>query len=348
MTDNILKKIMILIGVLWGVLLLLYFGANIIFPFIFSFFTSLVLLPIANTFEKWGLNKLFSALIIVLFMTSTFIVISYFVGTESYSLVENFTESDKNKETSDAINILDATTERISKNLNISNNQVKSGIKSVLTSSKGILIYILDSLKGMLAFLSIIPIYVFFMLYYRSNLIHFFKSIPTSESNKTKVNVIRKIKKMTQKYLQGLFIVVLIVSILNTLSLFAFGLDYALFIGLITGLMTIIPYIGIFFGALIPIVLAIVTKDGMFYPIGIFVSYLFIQFIEGNFITPKIVGESINLNPLVIILGMIVFGAVGGIIGMIVCIPCLASFKIVLDHSSRYKHFSILMSHKIK
>ncbi len=338
---------MYLVVTTWGVLLLLFYGANIIFPFLFSFFSSLVLLPIVTILEKWGINRLFSALIVVLTITLTFLVVTYYVGIEGFHLVENFTTEEAEGE-SKMRQVLDDTTERISNNLSISDKQIKTGIKSILSSSKGVLLYIFNSMTNMLAFLSIMPIYLFFMLYYRSNLIHFMKSIPGNESNKVKVEVVRKIKKMTQKYLQGLVFVIMVVSVLNSISLLAFGLDYAIFIGFVTGVMTIIPYIGIFFGALIPVILALVTKDAIFYPIGIFCSYLFVQFIEGNFITPKIVGESINLNPLVIILGMIVFGAVGGIIGMIVCIPSLASFKIILDHSSRFKHFSILMSHKIK
>lgn len=348
MNDNKIKKGMFLIVALWGLLLLLYFGANIIFPFVFSFFTSLVFLPIVRKLEKWGFNKLFSALTVVLSMTIFFLILSYFAGIEAFHLVEKFTETETQGEESKVMSLIDETTERVSKNLNIGDKQMKTAVKSLLSSSKGALMYILNSLSNMLAFLAIMPIYVFFMLYYRTNLIHFLKSVPGSEPNKIKVDVIRKIKKMTQKYLQGLITVILVVSVLNSISLLAFGLDYAIFIGFITGIMTVIPYIGIFFGAMIPVILALVTKDTLFYPTGIFISYLFVQFIEGNFITPKVVGESINLNPLIIILGMIIFGAVGGIIGMIVCIPCLASIKIVLDHSNRYKHFAILMSHKIK
>ncbi len=345
--DNRLKKTMYFMVSLWSILLLLSFGSNIIFPFIFSFFISLVLLPVVNLFERWGANKLFSILIVVLSITSVFLALTYLAGAESYQLVERFTDKELKGDTQ-VIDIIDNSTERISNNLNVSNDQVKSAIKTVLASSKGVVIYLLNSLKDTLAFLAIMPIYVFFMLYYRSNLIDFIKSIPTTDTNKTKLSVIRKIKKMTQKYLQGLLIVILVVSILNSISLLSFSIDYAIFIGFITALMTVIPYIGIFFGALIPITLALVTKDSLFYPIGVLISYVVIQSIEGNFITPKIVGESINLNPLIIIMGMIIFGALGGVIGMIVCIPSLASIKIALDHSSKYKHFSILMSHKIK
>ena len=343
--ESKIKNIAFLLVGLWSILFLLYLGSNIIFPFIFSFFTSLALLPVVNLLIRWKVSNFISVLIVVLTLTLFFIALVFYSGIEGYQLLDKFSVKEIEKGTK---NMYEDATDRVSKKLHIKDEQVKSSINYMLSSSEGAAVYILDSLKNMFAFLAIMPIYVFFMLYYRSNLIYFLKSVPDYQSNRVKVDVVHKIKEMTQKYLLGLFTVIIIVSILNSISLLFFKIDYAIFIGFISGLLMIIPYIGISIGALIPIVIALITKDSLFYPIGIAISYLVIQFIEANFITPKIVGEAINLNPLVIIIGMIIFGTVGGVIGMIVCIPCLASIKIMLDHSSSLRHYALLLTHKVK
>src|SRR5690606_28894066 len=92
-----------------------------------------------------------------------------------------------------------------------------------------------------------------------------------------------------------------------------------------------IPYLGIFIGSLLPIVYAFLTKDSLLYPLGVAAVFWFVQFIEGNFITPNVVGNKVSLNPFAAIIALFVGGAVWGPAGMILFIPYLALLKVIFD-----------------
>ena len=150
---------------------------------------------------------------------------------------------------------------------------------------------------------------------------------------------------MLRKYVNGLFIVIVIVAVLNTIGLLLIGVDHPVFFGTATALLMVIPYIGVFIGSIVPAAIALITMDSIWYPVAVIGMYAFVQFLEGNYITPTIVGSSVNLNPLAIIIGMVVLGTVGGIIALIIAVPLIATAKILLHHSS-YSSFAILFENE--
>jgi Predicted permease len=164
---------------------------------------------------------------------------------------------------------------------------------------------------------SLIPLYVFLLLFYRDFLLKFlFKVFKKVSSNRVKM-VVDKIKEVIQSYMSGLLLVIFIVGTLNTLALFLLGIDHAMFFGFFAALLVLIPYIGIAIGALLPIMMALITKDSAWYAVGVAASFGLIQFLEGNFITPYIVGGKVSLNALVAIISLLLFGSLWGISGLI-------------------------------
>jgi predicted PurR-regulated permease PerM len=107
--------------------------------------------------------------------------------------------------------------------------------------------------------------------------------------------------------------------------------------------MTLIPYIGVFVSAIIPIIIALITKDTFWYAGGVVLVFVIVQVLEGNVITPKIVGDKVGLNPLVVIIGIVIFGAIAGVAGMIITIPVLALFKIIAEHAPGWEPIKLLL-----
>jgi predicted PurR-regulated permease PerM len=126
-------------------------------------------------------------------------------------------------------------------------------------------------------------------------------------------------------------LVILIVAVLNITGLLILGIDYAFFFGALGALLTIIPYVGIFIGALLPILMSLVTKDSAWYAVGVAGIFFFVQILEGNFITPNVVGSKVSINPLVAIVGLILGGMLWGAPGMILAIPFMAVIKVIFD-----------------
>ena len=329
--------------VLWAIGLTLYFGSNIIFPIVFSFFISLLLLPLVERGIRMGMNNLFSCLLVVVLCTGIVGGLSVYLVTEGYELIDEFSMEEAKKKAEEPLGAIERTTKKINKKFELNSDILNNNMKLISSVSGDVASYIFSGIQRTIVFMALVPIYIFFMLYYRANLITFIRRISSKNNYAEKYLAIRDIKAMIQRYLSGLSLVILIVATLNTIALLLFGIDYAIFIGVLTGLLIIIPYIGVFFGALIPVAVALATKDSMYIPLGILGSYIFVQFIEGNFITPRIVGDSINLNPLVIIIGLIIFGSIGGIL---VAVPCLATLKIIFDYSEALKPYGVLMSYR--
>lgn len=191
--------------------------------------------------------------------------------------------------------------------------------------------------------LLLIPIYLFFFLYYRRFLRNFAYRL-FSNQTKSFVNlIINKIYNIQQDYLAGLLKVILIVGVLNTVGLLLLGIENAVFYGFFAALLLVIPYVGVIIGALLPVLVALATKDSYWYAFGVFVVLGFIQFIEGNFITPKITGGNVSVNSFVAIFALIAFAMLWGVTGMIVALPITASVKILCDHSEKYKAFGFLI-----
>ncbi|TDB65194.1 AI-2E family transporter [Arundinibacter roseus] len=196
---------------------------------------------------------------------------------------------------------------------------------------------------SILADLVLIPLYMFFMLYYRNFFCTFLYRLLGKDEKKRINRILFRIYDVVHNYLAGLFIVMVIVGALNTISLLVLGIQYAVFFGFFAALLLLIPYIGVMIGSSLPIMMALVTKESPMYAVGVGASFLLIQFLEGNFITPYIVGSKISINPLMAILALLLGGMLWGIAGMVLALPMIAILKVILDHSERLKAFGYIL-----
>ena len=172
---------------------------------------------------------------------------------------------------------------------------------------------------------------LFFFLYYRSFLVSFlYKTVKSTHHSKL-TNTMCKIQSVVSGYILGLSLIILIVAALNTLGLFALGIDNAILFGVMAAVLTLIPYIGILLGALLPALFALFTKDSLWYPFGVLLMFILIQFLEGNFLTPNIVGRHVSINPFAAILGLIIGGLLLGLTGIMFALPVLAIIKVICD-----------------
>lgn len=222
-------------------------------------------------------------------------------------------------------------------------NELQKYTQNLANSGGAVLGTALTTTTNMLANLSILPVYVFFLLYYRDLFKQFFYKV-FKDVKKVKINeVMGKIYDVVHSYLSGLLIVTLIVGVLNSIGLLALGIPSAFFFGFLAASLLIIPYIGILVGAILPIIVALVTKDSPMYAMGVAGIFFFIQMLEGNVITPYIVGSKISVNPLVAILGLFLGSMLWGIAGMALALPLTATLKVIFDAVEPLKPYGYLM-----
>jgi putative heme transporter len=222
----------------------------------------------------------------------------------------------------------------------ISISEQNSFVKETAKSVSSYLGDVLISTSNLLSLIIQIPIYIFLLLIYRDKFKLFFqKLLPSHEEMLWK----KDMEGVLQGYVTGLSLVTLIIAVLNTIGLAILGIEHAIFFGLLSGLLTVIPYVGIFIGAALPAVLALVTKDSIWYAVGVVSIFSFVQFLEGNFITPRITGSKVSINALAAIVALLVGSKILGIAGMILAVPAIGVLKIILNHTQHLKPFVVLL-----
>lgn len=137
--------------------------------------------------------------------------------------------------------------------------------------------------------------------------------------------------------------VYIIVGILNSVGLMALGIRYAILFGMLTAIMTIIPYIGIFISALLPISVAWITKGAIWYPVGVVAVFGVVQYLEANLIFPKVVAAQIKVSTWATLVAIIAGGMLWGVSGMILFIPFAGVLKIFSDHIPSWKPVNTLL-----
>lgn len=206
----------------------------------------------------------------------------------------------------------------------------KENVANWLESGSSFIFKSIGNIGQFTTSIALIPIYIFLFLYYKSKIkgllvamLNFFDL----EGDK----VMSSLSYIIQHHLKGLSIVTLLMGVANSVGLYIIGVPYAIALGFFTALCTIIPYIGIILGS-IPVLLISYATQGSFTTLLFIVGwYALVQFLEGNFLTPKIVGNEVNLNPLASIIALIIGGSIWGIVGMILAIPATALVQIIAD-----------------
>ncbi|WP_010531081.1 AI-2E family transporter [Lentibacillus jeotgali] len=183
----------------------------------------------------------------------------------------------------------------------------------------------------MIIVITVIPVLVFYILKDFETIKKYVKKwIPWKYHERTRI-LCQSIDEGLGSYIRGQLIVCLFVGV-TAFALFKFlDIPYALLLAIIMGLTNIIPYFGPIIGA-IPAVAITATISGklvLFVLAGIFA----IQVIDGNLLSPYIVGKSINIHPIAIIFALLLGGQLSGVIGMILAVPVLAVLNVVISHT---------------
>ena len=201
----------------------------------------------------------------------------------------------------------------------------------------------LTTVANSIVTLFLVPVYAVLFLYERNSFIHFLARIAGENFKNNLHYILHEVLHTYSNFIRGMVMVYFIVGCLNTVGLLALGIPHALLFGMLTAIMTIIPYIGIFISALIPITVAWLTKDSIWYPVGVIAVFAIVQYLEANVIFPRVVGTKLKISTWAMLVGIISGGLLWGVSGMILFIPLLGIFKILLDYIPEWKPAKFLL-----
>ncbi len=326
---------------------ILYYGKPILLPLAFSGIIALLLYPLCRFFENIGFPR---TLAVLLSMFILFCILSGMVvllSTQIYRFEDEL--PDLKERFSDALNDFEWF---LFKNYNIQINadlstMFQGSTSKILDSGVELLGGTISTLITIFNFLGLLPFYVFLILLYRSSFKEFFLNITPNDKHRIVLRILYQSQKVVQNYIIGLLTVMSIVAILTSTSLFIIGVDDAIFFGCLAAVLMVIPYLGLIIGALLPAIYALLTKDSGWYAFAVIVSFAFIQFMEGNIITPKITGGRVNINPLAAIIALVAGGYLWGMGGLIISLPFVAMLKVILSNVPSLQHYGVLLGTEI-
>lgn len=194
----------------------------------------------------------------------------------------------------------------------------------------------LASLAGILAGLSLIPVYAFFLLLEERRIARSWTDyLPVADADfkREAIFVLRSINDALIVFFRGQVLVALCDGILYALGFLLIGLPYALLIGLMACVVTIIPFLGAALTCGTALIIAVVQFGDWQHPALVVAVFCVVQFIEGFVLQPKIIGDRVGLHPVMIIIALMVGTTLlGGILGGILAIPLTAALRVLMAH----------------
>ncbi|MFN8302369.1 MAG: AI-2E family transporter [Saprospiraceae bacterium] len=330
-----------LLGLAALLVVVLQFGKSVFVPLVGAMLLAFLVLPVVNKLNTCCLPNWLSSLLSVLTVVVSGLVLFAFLWWQLLSFVDDMPAMQTAIEAKKR-----ATFKYIEQEYHISRgdqrNWLEEKTEAFWNSASSDSLSIFSATGSAVATFLLIPICMFFLLLYREKFKQFLHLLNPDSHDKV-LAVFRKISVVSQQYVRGVAIVIVILTVLNTIGFTLLHLKYALLLGFLAAVLNVIPYVGVLIGSLLPVVIALVTKDSPMYAVGAFGVCLFVQFLENNFITPKVVGSSVNLNPLASMLALLLGGLVWGVAGMVLAIPLAGIFKVVCDHVLPLKPYGFLI-----
>lgn len=317
-------------------------GSNILMPLLLAFFIAILLLPLFRFFRRRGLPEI-AAIFLPIFCVS---VIAGGVGWLFYGQLALLAQdlpaiSDK------VTRLLDRLSVWISHVFGYSPDEqlriINQNSGRLLSYAEGGVKQLASSLSGWFVFFGLLPVYVFFILLYRSIFVKFVHMSVRSRGEQEASAVITLLEKVVKRYLLGLLIQFgyMIVLLGGLLSLI--GIRHGWLIAILFAFLNLIPYLGPLIGNLLGIAIVLASSDRPWDVLIVFAAITIVQFLDNNIFMPRIVGSQVKLNALVSITGIFVGGALAGVSGMFLAMPVMAVMKLMFDHSAGFRNWGVLL-----
>lgn len=330
------------IGLGIGVLALLYLLKPILFPFLLSGILAYVCMPLVRWFDRRRMPRWFSVTVVLLAvlgsLTLLFGIVLPLLARELTALVGEVPAwlEKLDERFAPWIN------EQLGTDLSFDFDAVVATLRDAMSNSEDLAPRILTSLRlgglgliGLFANLVLVPIVMFFLMRDWEAMTARLERLIPRRWHDVAVGFVRECDHTLGQYLHGQVLVLLVMSVFYTAGLWLTGLKAFLPIGIVTGLLTFVPYVGATVGFVLA-TLAAFMQFGDIVPVAWVWAVFFIgQTLEGNYVTPKLVGGAIGLHPLAVIFALLAFGQLFGFTGLLVALPASAVLAVAVRHLLR-------------
>jgi predicted PurR-regulated permease PerM len=315
-------------------------------PLVTAIVLALLMIPVSNKMESWGLNRGLSSFFSTLFLMIVSLLIAALVFFQIKSFVD---DRETIKEAMEPK--LEQIENYFLENTKLEQAEIdaykeKSDLASMLANPESgrTAMSVMGMILGFLTNSLLMFVYIFFLLQYRRMFKKFILKL-FSEGKQNEVRcVIDQTAKISQHYIFGRFILIIFLAVLYSIGLGITGVSNFVLISLIAAVLSVIPWVGNIIGFLIALSFGYLTTGETGVLIGIIITFSVAQVLESFILQPLIFGNTVNIHPLFVILVVILGNAVWGIIGMALAIPVLGIINIAFNHIKELKPLGYLLS----
>jgi len=330
----------ILIGLIAAVFIL-FILSDILVPVAFSVLIAVLLNPLYSKFEAI-MPKVPAILLTLLIAVLVLVGLFYFLSTQISVFLESLPLIKQKFST-----LLQELQHWTKSHFGVDIQKQIAGLMTGLSSGGNMITSTVAPVLSLVSVLLLIPTYIYLLLYYKPLMLDFLFQIFTEKNSLRVAEILSETKSAVQSYMQGLMIETAIVSALNSLALILIGVPSAAVIGVIGGILNLIPYIGGLVAIALPLLMVTITQNGFSGQIWVIASYLAIQFIDNNILVPMVVSKKVQINALMSIIIVLLGGAMWGVSGMFLSIPLIGVLKIIFDRIDDLKPWGRLLGDEI-
>jgi len=324
---------------------ILYFAQSVLIPLTFGGVLAMLLMPLSRWLERKGLNRGFSSFISLLFFGLLVIGLVLLLHWQIGDLIKDFSKLQEQLS-----NLFDELKGYVRSQFGLSNRQQQQIIKEQqsggMEKAAGMALGTITTTLGLMVDTVLVLVYVFLFLYFRAHFKNFVLRLVSVENKVVAVKIMNLASRVTQQYLSGLGMMIVMLWIMYGIGFSIVGIKSAIFFAILCGILEIVPFAGNITGTSITVLIAFAQGGSVDMVIGVLVTYAIVQFTQTYLLEPLVVGNQVNLNPLFTILIIVVGEAIWGIAGMVLAIPLLGMFKVLCDHIEPLKPYGYLIGNQ--
>ncbi|MBY6048092.1 AI-2E family transporter [Vannielia litorea] len=327
----------------WGLAAVVFFGVlyllgDVILPFVLGGAVAYCLDPVADRLERMGLHRIAAVIVIslvalLIFILGALLIVPTLVeqSVALFKAAPQIFSDLRNFLTARFPDLMDGES-TVSKSLSTLGETIQSRGGELVSS----LVSSVSGLVNVLVLLVLVPIVAFYLLLDWDRMVAKVDDLLPRDHAPTIRHLAHEIDKTLAAFIRGQGTVCLVLGIFYAVALMAVGLNFGLVVGAVAGALTFIPYVGALVGGALAIGLAFFQFWGEWWWIGAVAVIFFVgQFLEGNVLTPNLVGQSVGLHPVWLIFALSAFGALFGFTGMLVAVPVAASLGVIARWATR-------------
>jgi predicted PurR-regulated permease PerM len=322
----------------------LYYAGPILIPLVTAAALAYLLIPGVKFLKKQlKLPHTLAVMVVMTIVLGLFVLLGFVLVNEVTQFAQSFPELkvqalDKVKEWNSTV--ADSLGYKPQELLNTDSLMVAPGqIKSI----GGYLLKGISSVTNFILGMVVLFFLTLFILLDSEMLSRKLKSIFGESQSQTTESIIEEVNSQLRSFVQTRFYILIGFSVVVTVALLIFGVQYAYIWGPLAGFLNLIPYIGSIAGSIPPIIVAGIQYNSIMMMVWVALFFLVLQMIEGNLITPKITSNSVDLNSVTTLVSLSYWGWIWGGIGLLLAIPITATIKVICDHIEPLKPIGLMM-----